>query len=41
MVAPGIVKFDRALYQPQAEYADIEVQVALRIVGDRGHVMQA
>lgn len=41
MVCRRIVEIDRALYQSHAEYAGIEVEVALRIAGDRRDVMDA
>ena len=41
MIGSGIVEIDRALDEPQAERAAVEVQVARRIAGDRRDVMQA
>jgi hypothetical protein len=41
MVRLRIIGVDRNLHQAQAQYAGVEVQIALRIAGYGGHVMEA
>jgi len=36
-----VVLVDRLLDEPQPEQADVEVDVALRVAGDAGHVVDA
>src|SRR4028119_389780 len=41
VVGAGVVEVDRALHQPQAERAGVEIQVALRVGGDGRDVVDA
>jgi hypothetical protein len=41
VVGLGIVEVDGTLDEAQAEHPDVEVEVALRVAGDRGDVMDA
>ena len=39
MVSAGIIKIDCALDQTQPEQSDVKIQVALRVTGDGGNMM--
>jgi len=41
VVRAGVVEVDRLLDQPQAQHPDVEVDVALGVAGDRGHMVDA
>ena len=41
VVAAGIVEVDRALHEPQPKHPGVEIEIALRLAGDRGDVMEA
>jgi hypothetical protein len=41
VVAPGIIEIHRELYQPKPEHSGVKIEVALRVSGDGGHVMDS
>src|SRR5262249_40063424 len=41
VVGVGVVEIDGALHQPQSEQPGVEVDVALRVAGDRRDVMNS
>ena len=41
MIRSRIIKIDRAFYETKTEKSHIEVQISLRIAGDRSHVMKS
>ena len=41
VVGPWIVKVDRQFHQPQTEYLSVEIDIALRVVSYRRHMVNA
>src|SRR2546421_3221721 len=41
VVGPWIVKVDRQFHQPQTQHPSVEIDIALRVVGYRRHMMNA
>ena len=40
MIAPRIIEIDGAFYETKTEKSHIEIQISLRIAGDRSNVMK-
>src|SRR5712692_9601669 len=41
VVGPWVVKVDRQFHQPQTQHPGVEIDIALRVAGNRRHVMNA
>src|SRR2546426_1633197 len=41
VVGPWVVKVDRQFHQPQTQHPGVEIDIALRVAGNRRHMMNA
>ncbi len=41
VVGPWVVKVHRQFHQPQTQHTSVEIEIALRVAGNRRHMMNA